>query len=62
MVYARVGLLRTLPESDPRDVQRAILTSELQRLRLESGSTVNLEGDMLGRFVVHYLKRVRNDV
>jgi riboflavin synthase len=30
--------------------------------RLESGSTVNLEGDMLGRFVVHYLKRVRNDV
>jgi riboflavin synthase len=30
--------------------------------RLESGSTVNLEGDMLGRFVVHYLKRVRDDV
>lgn len=30
--------------------------------RLRSGSTVNLEGDMLGRFVVHYLKRVRNDV
>jgi riboflavin synthase len=30
--------------------------------RLEAGSTVNLEGDMLGRFVVHYLKRVRNDV
>jgi riboflavin synthase len=30
--------------------------------RLQSGSTVNLEGDMLGRFVVHYLKRVRNDV
>jgi riboflavin synthase len=30
--------------------------------RLESGSTVNLEGDMLGRFVVHYLKRVHNDV
>jgi riboflavin synthase len=24
--------------------------------RLEPGSTVNLEGDMLGRFVVHYLK------
>jgi riboflavin synthase len=24
--------------------------------RLESGSAVNLEGDMLGRFVVHYLK------
>lgn len=24
--------------------------------RLETGSTVNLEGDMLGRFVVHYLK------
>jgi riboflavin synthase len=30
--------------------------------RLESGSTVNLEGDMLGRFVVHYLKRVKNEV
>jgi len=30
--------------------------------RLEVGSTVNLEGDMLGRFVVHYMKRVRNDV
>ncbi|HSJ25466.1 MAG TPA: riboflavin synthase [Longimicrobiales bacterium] len=30
--------------------------------RLEPGSTVNLEGDMLGRFVVHYLKRVRDDV
>jgi riboflavin synthase len=25
--------------------------------RLEPGSNVNLEGDMLGRFVVHYLKR-----
>lgn len=25
--------------------------------RLEAGSTVNLEGDMLGRFVVHYLKQ-----
>jgi riboflavin synthase len=24
--------------------------------RLDVGSTVNLEGDMLGRFVVHYLK------
>jgi riboflavin synthase len=24
--------------------------------RLQAGSTVNLEGDMLGRFVVHYLK------
>lgn len=30
--------------------------------RLEAGSTVNLEGDMLGRFVVHYMKRVRDDV
>jgi riboflavin synthase len=30
--------------------------------RLEPGSTVNLEGDMLGRFVVHYMKRVRHDV
>jgi riboflavin synthase len=25
--------------------------------RLQVGSTVNLEGDMLGRFVVHYLKQ-----
>jgi riboflavin synthase len=25
--------------------------------RLQPGSNVNLEGDMLGRFVVHYLKR-----
>jgi riboflavin synthase len=25
--------------------------------RLRAGSTVNLEGDMLGRFVVHYLKQ-----
>jgi riboflavin synthase len=25
--------------------------------RLQPGSTVNLEGDMLGRFVVHYLKQ-----
>jgi riboflavin synthase len=29
--------------------------------RLDVGSTVNLEGDMLGRFVVHYLKRRGGD-
>jgi riboflavin synthase len=29
--------------------------------RLEAGSTVNLEGDMLGRFVVHYLKLRQGD-
>jgi riboflavin synthase len=55
--------VNALPAPDSAQVALIPYTWEHTNLsRLQAGSTVNLEGDMLGRFVVHYLKRVRHDV
>ncbi|CAN5686867.1 riboflavin synthase [soil metagenome] len=50
--------VNALPAADRAQVALIPYTWEHTNLgRLEVGSTVNLEGDMLGRFVVHYLKQ-----
>jgi riboflavin synthase len=49
--------VNALPEPGRAQVALIPYTWEHTNLsRLEVGSAVNLEGDMLGRFVVHYLK------
>jgi hypothetical protein len=49
--------VNALPAPDSAQVALIPYTWDHTNLsRLEPGSTVNLEGDMLGRFVVHYLK------
>ena len=49
--------VNALPASDQAQVALIPYTWEHTNLaRLHVGSRVNLEGDMLGRFVVHYLK------
>jgi riboflavin synthase len=50
--------VNALPDRDSAQVALIPYTWEQTNLsRLEPGSAVNLEGDMLGRFVVHYLRR-----
>jgi riboflavin synthase len=50
--------VNALPGPDSAQVALIPYTWEQTNLsRLEPGSEINLEGDMLGRFVVHYLKR-----
>jgi riboflavin synthase len=49
--------VNALPAPDRAQVALIPYTWENTNLhRLEPGASVNLEGDMLGRFVVHYLK------
>jgi riboflavin synthase len=49
--------VNALPAPDRAQVALIPYTWEHTNLhRLEPGASVNLEGDMLGRFVVHYLK------
>lgn len=50
--------VNALPARDTAQVALIPYTWENTNLsRLEVGSTVNLEGDLLGRFVVHHLRR-----
>jgi riboflavin synthase len=50
--------VNALPAADSAQVALIPYTWEHTNLsRLDVGSTVNLEGDMLGRFVVHHLRR-----
>ena len=50
--------VNALPERDVFQVALIPHTWERTNLaRLQAGDAVNLEGDMLGRFVVHYLQR-----
>jgi riboflavin synthase len=50
--------VNTLGQPDSAQVALIPYTWEHTNLsRLEPGSEVNLEGDMLGRFVVHYMQR-----
>jgi riboflavin synthase len=52
--------VHALPAPDSAQVALIPYTLRETNLgRLEPGSRVNLEGDMIGRFVVHYLERVR---
>jgi riboflavin synthase len=55
------GVSLTVNELPAPDVMQVALiphTWEVTNLsRLQPGDPVNLEGDMIGRFVVHYLKR-----
>jgi riboflavin synthase len=49
--------VNALPAPDRAQVALIPYTWEVTNMsRLQVGSAVNLEGDMLGRFVVHYLK------
>jgi riboflavin synthase len=49
--------VNALPAPDRAQVALIPYTWDLTNMsRLDVGSTVNLEGDMLGRFVVHYMK------
>lgn len=58
------GVSLTVNALPARDVLQVALiphTWEVTNLsRLAEGDGVNLEGDMIGRFVVHYLKRVQS--